>query len=335
MNKSDLYYDLPDHQIALTPMRPSRILMGFPDIKELNKTELFSLFKFGDVLVLNETRVVPKRIILSDRDILFLETLGDCKYKILMQSRDLSLGDYLELPGGVNLKLVQKSLPQIGQTNIELTEEYFQRWGELPLPPYIQKHRPEYKNLEQDKLWYQSAWARDSGSVAAPTASLHFSLEDLYQLESMGVRILKICLHVGLGTFLPVKVANLSEHKMHQEDVSISVAVWEQILIAKQKGHSVWALGTTVARALESAALNYFSKDVQVLEGKTDLMILPGFEFKIIDGLLTNFHQPESTLLALVAAFADLESVKEAYCYALKNNFRFLSYGDLSVWSRK
>jgi S-adenosylmethionine:tRNA ribosyltransferase-isomerase len=162
--------------------------------------------------------------------------------------------------------------------------------------------------------------------MASPTASLHFSADDLAALKARGVRVLEVTLHVGLGTFLPVTVENLSDHQMHSEDYEMSESVWREISAAKSDGKKIWALGTTAARVLESVART------EKLFGTTDILLMPGTDFKMVDRLLTNFHQPESTLLALVAGFSSLETVKKCYQWAIDRKFRLFSYGDLSVW---
>ena len=214
-----------------------------------------------------------------------------------------------------------------------LTDEYFAQHGHLALPPYIQKARQKREPLAADEAWYQTAWAETAGSLAAPTASLHFSAQDLEELKDKGVHVAPLTLHVGIGTFLPVKTENLDEHLMHKEWAHIPTSSIESIQLAKKNQKRVWALGTTVVRSLESWA----HERLQVAPegaafGETDLFIRPGFEFRVVDAMLTNFHQPCSTLLALVAAFSGLERVQKAYGYAIDKRFRLFSYGDLSLW---
>jgi S-adenosylmethionine:tRNA ribosyltransferase-isomerase len=278
-------------------------------------------------------------------EILFLDTKDELTWSVLCPSTRWKNGTKQNLPGGVALELTARGRPQTVTSNIKLTAEYFEQHGDLPLPPYIQKARDERKNRAQDKTQYQTAWAEKPGSLAAPTASLHFSKDDLEKLEKKGVVIKHVTLHVGLGTFLPVTTDTLDEHIMHAELAEIPQDTWLAILEAKAHGHYIWALGTTVTRTLESAAHGLLPKtepdvvcetilqDTQALFfGETKLFIKPGFEFKIVDRLMTNFHQPKSTLLALVAAFAGLQNVKRAYAWAIDLGFRLFSYGDLSVW---
>jgi S-adenosylmethionine:tRNA ribosyltransferase-isomerase len=186
-----------------------------------------------------------------------------------------------------------------------------------------------------DDSWYQTAWNEKPGSFAAPTASLHFNNDHLQALRERGVDIHYLTLHVGLGTFLPVEVEDLRQHIMHHEEVEIPVSTLEAIGLAQHQGQRVWAMGTTVTRALEGWAVGHLKESSGSFYGQTDLLILPGFEFKVINGLLTNFHQPESTLLALVMAFAGINKVKKVYQWAIENQFRLFSYGDLSIWIRE
>ncbi|MEK6554699.1 MAG: S-adenosylmethionine:tRNA ribosyltransferase-isomerase, partial [Bdellovibrionota bacterium] len=239
------------------------------------------------------------------------------------------------------LELTGKGLPQTVRILspsggvAELTEDYFNEHGEFALPPYIQKARHEMHNAENDNEWYQTEWADKAGSCAAPTASLHFSKADLAELKRRGVEIVELTLHVGIGTFLPIKTENLNEHVMHKEWAYLPAQALEKIEAAKAAKKTVWALGTTVARTLESYKLGLLEKNSQGdFVGNTDLFIRPGFEWQMVDGLLTNFHQPRSTLIALVSAFTSLEHVKKAYAHAIDNKFRLFSYGDLSVWKK-
>ena len=229
---------------------------------------------------------------------------------------------------------MQKGRPQIVEASEALDEKYFDQVAELPLPPYIQKARGERHTVQADESWYQTHWAQKPGSFAAPTASLHFSIEDFAALRKRGVKILELTLHVGLGTFLPVTAEDLDQHDMHAEYVEIPKETWEQIQKAKTEGKKIWSLGTTATRALESAGAGLLNENANGLHGLTRILIQPGFQWKVVDRLLTNFHQPESTLLALVAGFSDLNTVKSVYQYAISKHFRLFSYGDLSVWIR-
>ncbi len=289
---------------------------------------LIEYFKPGDLLVINESKVIPARIFaLDETEVLFLRAQGADEWQVLFPARDFKIGEVLALPGGVKATLIQKGLPQVLRVHEALSADYFSVHGEMALPPYIQEARGERRNRALDAAYYQAAWAKNPGSVAAPTASLHFQKEHLRALESRGVQIARLTLHVGAGTFLPIKSETLEGHVMHGEIVDIPLET--QNAIRNCKGR-VWALGTTVTRALEAWAIG----DLPEGRGETKLFIKPGFEFKIVRGLLTNFHQPKSTLLALVGAFAGLERVKSVYDWAVDRRFRLFSYGDLSAWLR-
>lgn len=334
MKLSDLTYDFPEELIATSPSRPTRVM--FVDEKgnpsELTVSDLINKIPAGDVLVLNDTKVLKRRVFVptdsGDLEILFLEELPNGTQKVLFPSKKYKVGDEITLPNGAKMKLLEKGLPQLVEVTPRLTEADFDKFGELPLPPYIQKARDERHNVQADESWYQTAWAEKPGSFAAPTASLHFSETDLSKLQANGVKVEKITLHVGLGTFLPVKVENLNDHKMHAEVYSIPETVWADIQKAKDSGNKIWALGTTVTRTLETAARTH------KLSGASELLLQEGSEFKVVDRLMTNFHQPESTLLALVSGFSSLANVKKNYAWAVERKFKLFSYGDLSVWMK-
>lgn len=335
MQRSDLQFSYPEDLVATTPLRPSRVMWvenGKPS--EISIADLKNKFSNGDVLVLNETKVLPRRVFAGDLELLFLTEISENLWQVLFPSRAFKLGHEFQLPGEVTMTLVEKGRPQSVRVSKKLDSQYFEVHGELPLPPYIQKARHERRNQKDDPRWYQTAWSAVPGSMAAPTASLHFSLADLEDLKNQGVEIHKLVLHVGLGTFLPVTSEKLVEHKMHKEFVEISRSTWSAIDQAHRNQKKVWALGTTVARSLESAARGLLQETPQGFQGETDLFLYPGQTWKLCDRLLTNFHQPESTLLALVASFCDLETVKSAYNWAIEKRFRLFSYGDLSAWTK-
>lgn len=354
MNKYDLQYDFPEELIAKEPIRPSRICSALVNrdlgsfvtsfssavegplvAEEVNWEELLGFFQPDDVLVLNNTKVLKRRVFTSEGlEILFLNSLDFIHWEVLFPSKRYKVGQQISLPGGVHFTLLAKGRPQKVKTSQALIESYFEAHGELPLPPYIQKARGERHTQEADESWYQTAWSEKPGSFAAPTASLHFTHANLNCLKQKGVHIESLTLHVGLGTFLPVKVNDLREHIMHKELVQIPQTVIVEIEKAKARGNRVWAMGTTVMRALEAYGAGHlkWEAESESYVGQTDLLILPGFEFKMVNRLLTNFHQPESTLLALVMAFAGVKKVKEVYRWAIHHQFRLFSYGDLSVW---
>lgn len=336
--KTSLFaYSYPEELVGVEHRPDYRTMLSNPSgPREISSKEIFALFEAGDVLVVNDTQVVKRRVFSEEGfEVLFLEDLGDKKWQVLFPASRLKRNQCLHLPDGVELKLFQKGLPQIVALSRSIGDKYFEQFGEMALPPYIQKARGERHNNSFDNNWYQTAWAEKAGSCAAPTASLHFTNEDIETLKAKGVQVLKVTLHVGLGTFLPVKAENLLEHKMHSEWAHIPGDVIEAIQVAKQNGNRVFALGTTVTRTLESWPKGLLSQQQDgSFSGGTDLFIYPGFEFKVVDVLMTNFHQPESTLLALVAGFAGYERVMADYKWAIENKFRLFSYGDFSVWQK-
>ncbi len=361
MRLDELDFPYPEHLVATERSPVSRVLLTVDGASscelENGLFDLVSYFEKGDVLVVNDTKVLSRRLFSeSGLEILFLSALDQDQqeWAVLCPSSRWKPDTHQILPGGVELSLIERGRPQKVRASAPLTESYFDSHGDLPLPPYIQKARSERRNRTLDKTNYQTAWATVPGSLAAPTASLHFSNEDLGRLREKGVVIVHITLHVGLGTFLPVTTDTLEDHIMHAEFAEIPQKTWAAIIEAKAYSHHVWALGTTVTRTIESAAAGLLEKvetDVAceyifnepsangfgapasaAFWGETKLFIRPGYEFKIVDRLLTNFHQPRSTLLALVGAFAGLENVKRAYAVAIEKNFRLFSYGDLSAW---
>ncbi len=335
MKLSELHYNHPEELVATQPNPSFRTLFIEPEKKarELSKAELLQTFKPGDLLIINDTKVSKRRIFTSEQlEILFIQPLSSNEWKVLFPARNYKIGQSIVLPGGVEAKLTKKGLPQTIQLSVSIDENYFLEHGEPALPPYIQKARNSRHAQSEDEAWYQTDWAEKMGSSAAPTASLHFTEQDLQDLKNAGVQVKKLTLHVGLGTFLPIKTEDVKSHVMHKEWVEIPTATMEAIQRTKAAGGRVIALGTTVTRALESWALGMLKPHQQGVHGETDLFILPGHEFKNVDVLMTNFHQPGSTLLALVCAFAGSKNVLKAYNFAVENKFRLFSYGDLSVW---
>ncbi len=337
MKLTDLDFPYPAELIATEPSRPTRVAWceGVNPPVEITISGLLNKFREGDLLVVNESKVIPARIFSQENiEVLFLRALDDNKWQVLFPARNLDVGDTLSLPGDITLTLLEKGLPQLVQLSQGISYSYFTENGEMALPPYIQEARGQRHNLQTDNSWYQTDWATEPGSVAAPTASLHFRNEDLYFLKSRGVDIAKVTLHVGAGTFLPVRVADLSHHVMHEEWVHIPQTTLEHLATTRARGGRVWALGTTVARTLESQAQGMLSEINLGLVGHTNLFLYPPYKFQNVDVLMTNFHQPKSTLFALVAAFAGLERARQVYAWAIANQFRLFSYGDLSVWTK-
>jgi S-adenosylmethionine:tRNA ribosyltransferase-isomerase len=334
MKINDLKYDYPEELVATEPQYPPRVMwVEQHKSSEIPFAELLNKIPEGDVLVVNNTKVLKRRVFAGELEILFLKALNATDWEVLFPSRKYKLEEEIALPDGVTMKLIQKGRPQVVRLSQVVDEEYFAKNGELPLPPYIQKARNARHTVGADESWYQTAFAKEAGSFAAPTASLHFREKDLEILKSRGVKIVELTLHVGLGTFLPVTADDLDQHDMHEEYVEISPATWAEIMTAKKSGRHVWTLGTTATRSVESAANGLLKgSDAEGFSGFTKLLIQPGYSWKIADRILTNFHQPESTLLALVSGFSSLETVKACYSWAIERKFRLFSYGDLSVW---
>lgn len=336
MRKEDFNFDLPEELIAQDPLedRSSSRLLVLD--KETGKTEhhvfreIIDYLETGDCLVINDTKVIPARLIGSKIgtdakiEVLLLkrkendvwETLVKPGKKAKIGTR-ISFGDGL-LVGEV-VDIVEEGNRLIHFEYEGIFEEILDRLGQMPLPPYI-THQLEDKNR------YQTVYAKHSGSAAAPTAGLHFTPELLKKIEEKGVQIARVTLHVGLGTFRPVKVDNILEHHMHSEFYQIEEEAAEKINTAKANGKRVIAVGTTSCRTIESAAKE--DGTIAPVSGWTDIFIYPGYQFKVLDCLITNFHLPESTLVMLVSALAGREYVLNAYEEAIKERYRFFSFGD-------
>lgn len=355
MKTSSLYYKYPPELVATKPSEQFRILYSEKtETKEILQTDLINQFEEGDVLVINNTQVVKRKLTSQDGvEVLFVKQSKEnfLEWDILCPSKKIPLSHIFEFPYGMNAELIQKGLPQRVRVSRVLTEEYFERFGDFALPPYITKARRGMRSTYQDRLWYLTHWGKYAGSCAAPTASLHFTQQYLENLEKLKkISIVPLTLHVGIGTFLPVKAKSLDQHIMHKEFVFIPEHTIKEIFKAKSRNKKIWALGTTVVRALEAWGMyekELFKKTHSSLSKsfdnknnlknfciETDIFIYPPFDFKVVDVMMTNFHQPESTLLALVMAFFGEEKTLEAYEYAISKKFRLFSYGDLSVWRR-
>lgn len=337
LKTSELNYFLPDHLVATEPQHPPRVMsVNSNGPAEITWKDLLSLLPPQDLLLINNTQVIPRRVWAeTGEEILFLDHT-EFEWRALLPCQHLKVGSVLNLPGGVRATLQEKGMPQKLYLSQPLENIYFSEFGEMALPPYIQKLRSDRHSFKSDKTDYQNPFGYIPGSVAAPTASLHFKTSDMDFMKARGVIVEEVSLHVGMGTFLPVKTENLNDHQMHTEFFSVSKACLQQIENVKKNNGHVWALGTTVVRAIESVytGLNINAAPDGSVYGQTDIFIKPGYKFKCVDHLLTNFHQPQSTLLALVYAHSGIEKVKSSYQWAIENKFRFLSYGDLSVWSK-
>ena len=336
MRKEDFYFDLPEELIAQDPLEDrssSRLLVLDKETGKVEHhvfREIIDYLQEGDCLVINDTKVIPARLIGSKIgtdakiEVLLLkrkendvwETLVKPGKKAKVGTR-ISFGDGL-LVGEV-VDIVEEGNRLIHFEYEGIFEEILDQLGQMPLPPYI-THQLEDKNR------YQTVYAKHSGSAAAPTAGLHFTPELLKEIEEKGVQIARVTLHVGLGTFRPVKVDNILEHHMHSEFYQIDEEAAEKINRAKESGHRVICVGTTSCRTIESAADK--NGKLHATNGWTEIFIYPGYEFKVLDCLITNFHLPESTLVMLVSALAGREQVLSAYEEAVQEKYRFFSFGD-------
>ena len=334
MNLSAFNFPFDPSLVAKHPIHPrdhARLLVinrRQGQVADRTVKDLPDILQPGDLLVVNDTKVIParlsgKKIPSGGRiEILFVKEIDVTHAEVLINGR-VKIGQLIEFQGEGQARVVEK---QPGRTVIHWLgpgrlQMYLQQYGEMPLPPYL-KREPAW----QDREDYQTMFAQIEGAVAAPTASLHFTPNLIQSVLDKGIRCSTITLHVGLGTFQPVKTAVIEEHTMHAEWFDVSEEVVHQVGAVRQRGGRVVAVGTTVARALESAAND--RGEVRPGSGETQLFILPGFQFKVVDVLMTNFHFPETTLLMLVSAFAGLEVVREAYAHAVKERYRLYSYGD-------
>lgn len=336
MKKSDFYYDLPQELIAQTPVEPrnsSRMLKVDRVTGECTHDHFYNLcnyLKKGDLLVLNDSRVLPARIYGEKEEtgsfieFLLVEQKANLKWEILCRpGKKAKIGTKFSFGGG-KLKAVITDILEDGNriAEFECEDNFFaalDEIGQMPLPPYITEKL-------KDKERYQTVYSHELGSSAAPTAGLHFTKEQLADLENMGINIAYVTLHVGLGTFRPVKEDKVLDHKMHREHYELNQRTADLINETKKNGGRVIAVGTTSCRTLESVAS--FNGKIVPCNGYTDIFIYPGYEFKVLDGLVTNFHLPESTLIMLVSAFMGYENTMNAYKIAVEEKYRFFSFGD-------
>jgi len=330
---SDFDYKIPKDLIALQPTASrdaARMLnIECSALKDSRVSELPNHLAPGDLIVLNNTKVIPARLIVPGRNVqIYLDKqLQDNKWLAFAKpGKKLKVNDEFDF-GDLQLKVLEKN-SDTKQILIEFKHkknflDLLNKYGDAPLPPYIEKlHKP----TAQDKTLYQSIFAKHEGSVAAPTASLHFTEELLNNLRSKGVELAFITLHVGSGTFLPVSSENIEEHKMHEEYCELSQETAALINKTKQAGKKILTVGSTSMRVLEACAKE--AGHVDSFKGAIDFFIKPGYKFKLVDLLLTNFHLPKTTLLMLVSAFGGYENIMRAYEHAIKNNYRLYSYGD-------
>lgn len=340
MRIQDFDFYLPPHLIAQhpTPNRvDSRLLFVDAQLQQIKDAMFHHIreqFDSGDVLVLNDTKVIKARLfgqkasggqieVMIDRVLSPFEA-----YAQIRASRSPKAGSRLLLPNGFEAEVLGRQADMfhirlLGETDLY---HFLEQYGELPLPPYI-SHRAD----NSDEARYQTVFAKHAGAVAAPTAGLHFDEATLQALVAKGVHVVYVTLHVGAGTFQPVKVENIAEHHMHSETYHLPASTIETILTAKAQGKRITAVGTTSLRTLESAA---HRQQLFAHHGDTDIFITPGFEFKLVDRLLTNFHLPKSTLMMLVSAFGGYALMRSAYQHAIDQSYRFFSYGDAMLITR-
>jgi S-adenosylmethionine:tRNA ribosyltransferase-isomerase len=345
---SDFDYELPQDLIAQHPpvtRGSSRLMVLNREGRTIEHRGFDDLVRFirpGDLLVVNDSRVIPARIEAKKEtggkvSILFLEETPDGA-ACLISGRSVRPGTALVLPGDIPARITGRGKREEGGTwtvSARFPEglfDYLEQWGRPPLPPYIKRSGDDDPRPDRDR--YQTVYARDPGSAAAPTAGLHFTREMMQRIRDAGADFATVTLHVGIGTFLPIRTERIEHHRMHAERYRIPTETAYAVNNARERGARVIAVGTTTTRALEGAAAQTADpagEGTAVLEprqGETSLFITPGFRFRVVDALLTNFHLPGSTLLVLVSAFADRRLVLDAYREAVKERYRFFSYGD-------
>jgi S-adenosylmethionine:tRNA ribosyltransferase-isomerase len=363
---ADLDFKFPEELIA-THARPrgtSRILKisrTTSTMQEITWQNLLATIRVGDTLVLNDSQVLwarlrAKKTTGKEGEVFFLRTLSSTSHwRILSKGLKLSLGEKIFLPPG-DLQAEVVAVGRTSEIKISRTldlQKYFKEFGDVPLPPYITNLRGDHKQTDaersEDEMRYQNEWAKVWGSVAAPTAGLHFSNQDLEHLKAQGVKIAYVTLHVGAGTFLPLDTEKLNDFQIHEEVVNVDAKACATIRQSQAAGKKIWACGTTALRAIESAVWASGTAEsnlpmITPFYGETRLFITPGYKFRCISALLTNFHQPQSSLLALVAAFATekppqseeekklgVQKILRAYHFAIQKRFKLFSFGDLTV----
>jgi S-adenosylmethionine:tRNA ribosyltransferase-isomerase len=337
MKLSDFDFELPELLIAQHPSpkrTDSRLLVRNDEFIDSHFSDLGLFLKPNDLLILNDTRVIPARLfghkdsggkvevlierLVSDHDALAM----------IKASRSPKIGSYIILENKVRLKICDKN-DGIYSVSFESDSilKTMNEVGHIPLPPYIDR-----EDVKEDANRYQTVYAQNNGAVAAPTAGLHFDESLLSSLKEQGIDHTFLTLHVGAGTFQPVKVENIESHKMHSEYYEVSQESVDKIVRTKAMGGRIIAVGTTAVRTLESIALN---GELLSQKGETDIFIYPGFEFRIVDVLITNFHLPKSSLLMLVSAFIGFDEMHQTYQHAIKEQYRFFSYGDAMLLERR
>jgi S-adenosylmethionine:tRNA ribosyltransferase-isomerase len=346
----DFDFELPPELIAQQPPAErgqSRMLVmdrATGALRDAHFSDFPSVFAPGDLLVLNDSRVIPARLyarrtLRRDREkptgrieVMLIEPAGENEWRVLVRpGRKVAIGEWLVFPaptGEIVLEAEVLERGQFGERVLRFTpvDEFFaalERIGHMPLPPYIRRD-----DADADRERYQTVFSQERGSVAAPTAGLHFTPEMLEALAARGVEITRITLHVGLGTFAPLRVERIDEVHLHRERYSLSAAATEAVNRAAREGRRIVAVGTTVVRTLEHCAAHSAGGELKPHTGNTEIFIAPGYKFRLVGALLTNFHLPKSSLLMLVSAFAGRENVLAAYRHAVEAKYRFFSYGD-------
>jgi S-adenosylmethionine:tRNA ribosyltransferase-isomerase len=345
LRTADFDFELPEELIAQEPARPrdaARMLVVGDGLRDVGVRDLPGLLAPGDLMVVNDTRVIPARLVAfrgeARIEVMLNRSEGQGVWHALLRnSRRLRVGDVLRIPGSdVTARVLEA--PEGGAARLDFgpdegaLAEALAAVGEIPLPPYIA--RPDGPRAD-DAQDYQTAFAEKPGAVAAPTASLHFTPELLAALEARGVQRTTLTLHVGAGTFLPMRADNPREHRLHAEWGEITQEAAAAINTSRAEGRRIIAVGTTVLRLLEAAASGDITQPVQPFRGLTDIYLLPGHRFTTADMLMTNFHLPKSTLLMLVSAFAGTQRMRTAYAHAVQQKYRFFSYGDSSLLARE
>ena len=334
MRTRDFYYDLPEELIAQTPAQPrdsSRLLIYHRENREIEHKifrDIEDYLKAGDVLVVNCTKVLPARLYAQTPnggavEVLLLKRLNLDEWEVLVKpGRKCKIGAKLKVNDELSLEVI--GITETGERHVKFAykgafEDVLSRAGSMPLPPYI------HEKLK-DPNRYQTVYCKENGSAAAPTAGLHFTTELLEKLKAKGVEIVEVLLHVGLGTFRPVKVEDVEKHVMHSEYYEVSEAAAEAVNRAKREGRRIIAVGTTSVRTLETAA--NADGTIRAEKGDTQIFLYPPYQMKCVDALITNFHLPESTLLMLVSCLCSREEVLQIYETAVKERYRFFSFGD-------
>lgn len=339
MKRSDFKYELPDELIAQYPNEQrasSRLLVVEKDgaMRDQHFRDVLDLISADDLIVFNNSRVIPARLLGQKEtggqvEIMLERITAENEFLALMRaSKTPKAGLKVNLDDGHSVEVSgrEDDLFQLKVTTDISALDLFEGYGHMPLPPYIERD-----DDAQDQDRYQTIYAKQPGAVAAPTAGLHFDDSIMQALNEKGVDQAFVTLHVGAGTFQPVREENIKDHKMHSEYIEVDEAVCEKISACKQRGGRVIAVGTTSMRSLESASVNGVT---QPFQGDTDIFIYPGYEFQCVDALITNFHLSESTLLMLVSAFAGKENIMHAYQHAIHEGYRFFSYGDAMFLER-